>query len=103
MSLDVAIVDPSHVKVALENGTVRVLRVKLGPREIVPEHSHPDSIGVFLTRGRLQNTVPGEEPQEVRAAPGEAFWLPSTTHVSRNIGPDPLELLIIELAPPRRS
>jgi quercetin dioxygenase-like cupin family protein len=100
MPSDPARIAPRLVKVALENERVRVLRVSLGPQDVVPIHSHPSAVGIFLTPTHLENTEPLKAPEQIRARPGEVRWFPPVTHTTRNRGPNHMEMVIVELNSP---
>lgn len=96
MGADPVQVAPRHVRVVLENDHVRVLRVFLRPGEIVPMHSHPPYLSVFLTSGVLHNTPAGGRPELVRTIPGATAWSDGVEHVTQNPGPLPVEMLVVE-------
>jgi beta-alanine degradation protein BauB len=100
MPSDPARIAPRLVKVALENEKVRVLRVTLGPNDVVPLHSHPSAVGIFLSPVHLENTEPLKSAETVRARAGEVRWFPPVTHTTQNRGPHNMEMLIVELKSP---
>ena len=50
-NLDSVIADPQHFHLEFQNQWVRIIREKMGPRESVPRHQHPEPgrVVVFLT------------------------------------------------------
>lgn len=100
MQSDPAAAAPRNVRVVLENEHVRVLRVRLGPGDKVPLHSHPNVVGVFVSTGRVRNSIPGRGHDDLDARPGEVFWGYPVTHVTDNIGSEPVEMVLVELKPP---
>ncbi|HEY3347702.1 MAG TPA: hypothetical protein VGK71_08780 [Nitrospirota bacterium] len=89
--------DPKHYTVELENDRVRVIRVRLGPREKSPMHSHGDGVAVFLTNQRARFTFPDGHSEEMTANAGEAKWMPAFTHEPENLTDEPFELMLIEI------
>ena len=94
---DAVKVDPKHYKVEFENEQVRVLRISYGAGEKSEMHSHPASIGVFLTDVRSRFTYPDGKTEEISVQAGEAVWFPAITHLPQNLANKPLELIFIEL------
>lgn len=83
--LDPTLTDPRHYKVALENESVRVLRVHFGPREKGEEHEH------ILNRVVLYlNDQTAAKADEVRMA-GAA------THAEQNDADTPADRIAVEL------
>src|SRR5262249_50807088 len=89
--------DPKHYKVEFENPHVRVLRATYGAHEKSVTHSHPDSVAVFLTDGKVKFTLAEGKTQEVEFKAGTAMWNPATTHLPENVGDKPFEAMVIEL------
>ncbi len=94
--LDSTKADPVHHKVEFENDQVRVVRYKLAPGEQSARHSHPDSVIVVLTGGSIQNTTDDGNTTSTQPTPGDAFWWPALTHVTRNVGDSPIEGILVE-------
>jgi quercetin dioxygenase-like cupin family protein len=94
---DAVKVDPKHYKVEMENDQVRVLRINYGPGEKSVMHSHPASVAVFLTEGKVKFTTPDGKAQEAGAKPGEVQWEPGGAHLPENVGTKPFELILVEL------
>jgi quercetin dioxygenase-like cupin family protein len=83
---DVVQVGGDTHKVLLDNAQVRVLAVKLKPGEKVPMHSHPASVGYYLSDGKLRITLPDGKTMEREPKAGTAAWSEPVTHVVENIG-----------------
>jgi len=90
-------VDPNHYKVEFENARVRVLRIKVGPGEKTPMHSHPDSVLIFQTEGRVRFTYPGGKTEETTMQAGQVVWTPAVTHQGENLSDQPIEVIQVEL------
>lgn len=97
MPTDAVKADPKHYKVELENDKVRVIRIRYGPHEKSPMHSHPDGIGIFLTEHHSKHPEPSGASREVRAKAGDVLWFPAITHAPENLSSQPMELIFIEL------
>jgi len=96
LAQDPPIVDSAHYKVEFENEQVRVLRITYGPGEKSVMHEHPDGVVVFLTDQKI--TFPDGKTEELTAKAGETNWvLGVKQHLPKNIGDEPLELILVEM------
>ena len=98
---DAAKVDPKHYKVEAENAQVRVLRIHYGAHEKSVMHSHPASVVVYLTDGKIRMHLPDGKTQDSEAKKGGTALLPASVHEPENIGDAPFELIQIELKSPK--
>jgi quercetin dioxygenase-like cupin family protein len=94
---DAVKVDPKHYKVEKENAQVRVLRVHYGPHEKSVMHSHPATVAVYLTDGKIKMTDANGKTQDVSAKAGQTMYSAAQTHNPENIGDAPFEAIVIEL------
>ncbi|HTW45245.1 MAG TPA: hypothetical protein VMD58_06835 [Acidobacteriaceae bacterium] len=94
---DPVAVDAKHYKVEFENDKVRVLRIKYGPHEKSPMHSHPPLVAVFLTPHHSRHVFSDGEVKEIRGKAGEVMYMDRTEHEPENAGDAPFELIGIEL------
>jgi len=90
-------VDSNHYKVEFENAQVRVLRIKVGPREKSIMHQHPDAVAIFVTDVNGKFHFPDGTSQDVTSKAGEARWTPAITHLPENMGDQPFEVILVEL------
>ena len=90
-------VDGNHYKVEFENDQVRVLRVKVGPKEKSIMHQHPDAVAIFLTDVNGKFTFPDGKSEAVTSKAGDARWTPAITHLPENAGDQPFEVILVEL------
>ena len=90
-------VDPKHYRVEFENDRVRVLRVKYAPGERSQMHTHPASVHVFLTNGRVRVTSGNGTTEDVNVKAGHAWVADRLEHLPENIGKEPIEVVQIEL------
>lgn len=90
-------VDSKHYTVEFENDQVRVLRIKVGPREKSVMHRHPDAVAIFVTDTNGKFTFPTGAPLEVTTKAGEVRWTPAVTHLPENTSDQPFEVILVEL------
>jgi len=90
-------VDPTHYKVETENAQVRVLRIHYGPHEKSVMHSHPDSVVVYLSDGKIRMTTPDGKTQDNEGKVGQTLFTPAGVHNPENIGDTPFEAVLVEL------
>lgn len=93
-------VAPGFYKVELENDQVRVLRVKYGPHQKSPMHSHPAGITTFLTDAHIRHVSADGKVEERKVKAGEARWSPARVHTTENLSDRPFEAVAVELKPP---
>src|SRR5207247_17561 len=102
LAQDAVKVDPKHYKVEFENSSVRVLRIKYGPHEKSVMHSHPNSVAVFQSDGRVKFTYPGGRTEERDIKAGQAVWTPATKHLPENLTDSDMDVILVELKTRRR-
>ncbi|MGE5114464.1 MAG: cupin domain-containing protein [Acidobacteriaceae bacterium] len=100
---DAAKVDPKHYKVEIDNPQVRVVRIHYGPHERSVMHSHPNSVVVYLTDGKIRMHLPDGKTQDASAKKGATAYLPASVHDPENIGDQPFELIQVELKSPKAT
>ena len=90
-------VDATHYKVEFENDQVRVLRIKVGPKEKSIMHQHPNAVAIFLTDVNGKFSFPDGKSEAVTSKAGDARWTPAITHLPENLGDQPFEVILVEL------
>ncbi len=90
-------VAPNNNKVLLENDQVRVLDVRIKPGEKEPMHSHPASVGYFLSDFKVKYTYPDGKTEVREGTAGQARWREALTHAVENVGTTELHVVTIEL------
>ena len=90
-------VDGNHYKVEFENDQVRVLRIKVGPKEKSIMHQHPNAVAIFMTDVNGKFTFPDGKSEAVTSKAGEIRWTPAITHMPENAGEQPFEVILVEL------
>lgn len=97
-ALDPVKVDPKHYKVELENGQVRVLRVKIGPGESAPLHEHAlNRVVTYLTDQNFRVTTADGKTETVTHKAGEVSWGGPAKHKETNVSDKPFEAVVTDL------
>ena len=97
MAQDPVKVDSNHYKVEFENAQVRVLRVKVGPKEKSIMHAHPNAVAIFMTDANGKFTFPDSKTEDITRKAGDVLWTPATIHQPENVGDQPFEVILVEL------
>jgi len=95
-------VDAKHYKVEFQNKRVRILRIKYGPHEKSVMHSHPDSVAIFQTDGRVKFTYPNGKSEEREMKAGQAVFTPAGRHLPENLTDNDMEVILVELKTARK-
>jgi len=95
-------VDAKHYKVEFQNKRVRILRIKYGPHEKSVMHSHPDSVAIFQTDGRVKFTYPNGKSEERDLKAGQAVFTPAGRHLPENLTGNDMEVILVELKTARK-
>lgn len=96
-SQDAVKVDPAHYKVESENARVRILRIHYGAGEKSVMHSHPDSVVVMLSEGKIKFTRPDGKTEDMSMTTGQAMFTPAGTHLPENTGDKAFDAILVEL------
>ena len=92
----------------LENDSVRVWRSSIAPHQPLTMHRHESGrVLVALTGGTVKIVKESGESRTVTWESGKAYWLPADPpgerHADLNEGPEPIEVMVVELKPPAPS
>ena len=90
----VQVAGDSHT-VLLDNAQVRVLAVTLKPGQKAPMHSHPASVGYYLSDGKLRITLADGKAIEREPKAGSAAYSDAVTHTVENTGTSEFRLVQI--------
>ena len=87
-----------------ENESVRVWKSLIAPGQPLSLHRHESGrVIVALTGGTLRIVKESGESRTVTWETGKAYWLPADPpgerHGDQNEGKEPIEVLVVELAP----
>ena len=94
---DAVKVDPKHYSVVSENERVRIVKVHYDVHEKSVMHSHPNSVAVFLSDGKVKMTMPDGKTQDMNVKAGDSMYTAAGTHLPENVGDKPFDLILVEL------
>jgi quercetin dioxygenase-like cupin family protein len=90
-------VDSKHYTVEFENDEVRVLRIKVGPKEKSVMHQHPNAVAIFLTDATGRFSFPKDPAQDFTRKGGDVLWTPGLVHLPENTSDKSFEVILVEL------
>ena len=91
-------VDPNHYQIVLDNAAVRVIRVRMGPRERAPLHEHSlDRVVIYMTDQDFRITPEQKDPERVTHRAGDVGWGIPLRHVEENLANRSFEAIVVEL------
>jgi hypothetical protein len=97
-ALDPLRVAPKNFTLVFENSQVRVLRLKLGPRESVPMHEYTlNHLVVCMTDLDARMTSPEGGAQVAQHKLGDFSWSGPSQQKMDNLTDQPLETVVLEL------
>jgi hypothetical protein len=97
-ALDPLRVDPKDFTLVFENSQVRVLRLKLGPKQSVPMHEYSlDHLVVCITDQNVRMTSPEGKAEVVQHKVGDFKWSGPSKQKVDNLTDKPIETVIVEL------
>jgi hypothetical protein len=97
-ALDPLKVDPKDFTLVYENSQVRVLRLKLGPRQSAPMHEYSlDHLVVCITEQNVRATSPDGKAEAAQHKVGDFSWSGPSKQKIDNLADKPLEAVIVEL------
>ena len=97
-ALDPLRVDPKDYKVEFENSQVRVVRVRLGPRQSVPMHEYVLNRAVYyVTDENVRETSPDGKAVVAQHKAGDFSWDGPAKQKVENLNDKPFEALVVEV------
>jgi hypothetical protein len=96
LELDAVKIDPGRYKVVLENGLVRIVRLRFEGREPGLMVTHPPRVLVTLTEVQVKLLFADGRQDERGAPAGVAAWLEEETLQTENVREVPLEVILVE-------
>ncbi|MFN7987590.1 MAG: cupin domain-containing protein [Thermoanaerobaculia bacterium] len=91
-------VAPKGKKVLLDNASVRVIEMTVGPGQKEPIHTHPANLAYLLTAGKVRVSYVGGDTAEMDGKKGEVIWSdPEGPHTLENLSKTPIRALVVEL------
>jgi hypothetical protein len=82
-------------RVELDNPSVLVLRMSLGPHEKTGMHDVSARLVIWLTEAHLRDTKPDGSARQYDRAAGAVDWVPAQRHAGENLSDQPVEFLAI--------
>jgi hypothetical protein len=96
-ALDALQVDPRHWTLEIENSQVRVLRVRLGPRESTPTAEWAlNRLVVCITDANVRETSAGGKAEVIQQKAAEFRWSGPAKQQLENLSDKPFEAVIVE-------
>ena len=97
-ALDPLRVDPKDHKLEFENSQVRVIRVKMGPRQSIPMHEYAlNRVVFYLTDQNVRETSPEGKVKVTQHKAGDFSWDGPSKHKVDNLNDKPFEALVVEV------
>jgi hypothetical protein len=97
-ALDPLKVDPKDFTLVLENSQVRVLRLKMGPKQSVPMHEYSlGHLAVCFTDQNVRVTSAEGKAEAAQHKVGYFNWSGPSKQKIENLADKPLEMVIVEL------
>jgi hypothetical protein len=97
-ALDPLRADHKDFTLVFENSQVRVLRLKMGPRQSVPMHEYTlNRVVVCITEQNVRETSPEGKAEVLQFKAGDASWGGPSKQKLENLNDRPLEAVIVEL------
>lgn len=88
---------PKHHKVLLENDHVRVLEVRVPPKEKTDMHWHPAFVVYQINGARVRTSSKDGKSRETDVVPGNVGWSDGGWHEAENLGSTEFHGIIVEL------
>jgi len=97
-ALDPLRVAPQNFTLVFENSQVRILRLKIGPRQSVPMHEYTlNHLVVCMTDLDARMTSPEGEAEVAQHKLGDFSWSGPSQQKIDNLTDKPLETVVLEL------
>jgi hypothetical protein len=82
-------------RVELDNPSVLVLRIVLGPHEKTGMHDVSARLVIWLTEAHLRDTKPDGSVRQYDRAAGAVDWVSAQQHAGENLSDQPVEFLAV--------
>jgi hypothetical protein len=86
---------PAQMRVELDNPSMSVLRLVLGPHEKTGMHDVSARLIVWLTEAHLRDAMADGSTREYGRAAGTVEWIPAQRHAGENLSDQPIAFLAI--------
>lgn len=95
---DVLEVAKSGYELLLENKKVRVMEIKLKPREKSPMHNHPNDHVIYVVKdAQFKLSFPNDKSDVFDLKTGKVLWIEAGSHQTENIGFTDGYCIVIEI------
>jgi quercetin dioxygenase-like cupin family protein len=97
--LDPVAIDPAHNILLFENAQVRVFRSlrEAGGTEMMHQHAGTGRVGVFLTDLNATVKLADGSSSALHVKAGDVSWSGPVTHATTNLGPNKVEMIVVEV------
>ena len=82
-------------RVELDNASVLVVRLVLGPHEKTGMHDVSARLVIWLTEAHLRDTKPDGSVRQYDRAAGAVDWVSAQQHAGENLSDQPVEFLAV--------
>ena len=89
--------NPTTIRLKLENDKVRVLEATLPPGHKEQMHSHPANVIYVISGGKVRSHAAEGKVTESELKTGDVIYREPLTHWAENIGDAPIHLILVEL------
>lgn len=96
-SEDPPTVNPSSLRVLLENDSVRVMEAVLSPGLKEKNHTHPPYAMYILKGGNVRMHFPDGSTRDAEFKSGEARFSDKVTHWAENTGTSTIRIILVEM------
>ena len=86
---------PAQTRIELENPSMLVLRVVLGPHEKTGMHDVSARLIVWLTDAHLRDAMADGSTRDYHRAAGTVEWIPQQKHAGENLSDEPIVFLAV--------
>ena len=101
--LDPAVVNPTSIKVLLENDSVRVMDAVLPPGYKERLHRHPPYVMYILSGGKVRLNSATGQTRDSEFTAGDVFYSDGVTHWAENTGTSTIRVLLVEMRTPEKN
>jgi quercetin dioxygenase-like cupin family protein len=97
LAQDALTTDPIHYKVIADGAAARVLKATYAAGEKSQMHRHPDGFTIAFRPAKVRFTLPDGKTEDLQMSQNQVRYTRATTHNPLNVGPGPVEALVVEL------
>ena len=94
---DPAVVNPTSIKVLLENDSVRVMEAVLPPGFKEKQHTHPTYAFYILDGGSVRMHLTDGSTRDAELKAGQVLFSDPVTHWAENTGSSTLRIILVEV------